>query len=150
MLDVPLIRNHSTDHGTEGVLYAIGNKFYTMEPPDRNNKPNFSCIPPGIYIVKRRWSQKYKVHYWVTEVEGRTVILMHSGNVGGDREKGLISHTWGCILLGLSRGHINGQRAVLSSRTAVRRFHALMGMQTFRLIIMEAEYGPGNTGNRAV
>ena len=147
MLDVPLIRDQSTNHGTLGILYALGRKFYTMEPPDRNNKPNLSSIPPGEYIVRRRWSQKYKEHYWVTEVQGRTVILMHSGNVGGDRENGLISHTWGCILLGLSKGYITGQRAVLSSRTAVRRFQTLMGMQTFRLIIMEAEYGYGLDSN---
>lgn len=143
MLDVPLIRDPSSNHGTEGFLYARGFRFYTMEPPDRGNRLNLSCIPPGIYIVKRRWSQKYKEHYWVTEVESRTVILMHSGNLGGDRLKGLISHTWGCILLGLSRGHIKGQRAILSSRTAVRRFQSLLGFATFRLIIMEAEYGSG-------
>ena len=141
MFNVPLIRQPGTDHGTEGAIYVLGHKFYTMEPPDRGNEPNHSCIPADTYIVKKRYSQKYGIHFWVTKVKGRTVILFHSGNVGGDRLKGLISHTWGCILLGLYRGTMKGQRAVLSSRTAVRRFQSLLGMDTFRLIIMEAEYG---------
>ena len=54
MLDVPLIRDQSTNHGTLGILYALGRKFYTMEPPDRNNKPNLSSIPPGEYILTIR------------------------------------------------------------------------------------------------
>ena len=145
MLQVPLIRQQTSDQGTEGILYACGHKFYTMEPPDRNNQPNISNIPPGSYVVERRWSQKYKDHFWVTEVKGRSFILIHPGNVGGDRAKGLRTHTWGCILLGLSRGSISGQRAVLNSKTAVRRFQSLMrasgGSESFKLHIMEAEYG---------
>jgi hypothetical protein len=116
-----------------------------MEPPDRNNQPNISCIPLGSYVVRARWSQKYKDHFWVTEVEGRSFILIHPGNVGGDRAKGLRAHTWGCILLGLSRGQSHGQRAVLSSRTAVRRFQNLIrisgGAESFKLHVMEDDYG---------
>ena len=141
MHEVPLIRYPSTDHGTPGFLYALGHKFHTMEPPDRGNETNHSCIPADTYIVKKRYSKKYGIHFWVTKVKGRTVILFHSGNVGGDRRKGFISHTWGCILLGLYTGVVNGQRAVLSSRTAVRRFQKLLNMETFILHIMEAEYG---------
>lgn len=141
MPQVILIRTNTSDHGTEGLLYAKGVRFYTMEPPDRNNQSNISSIPAGSYTVVKRWSQKYKVHYWMTEIPGRTVCLIHPGNVGGDRSMDLKTHTWGCLLLGLARGSVWGQRAILSSKTAVRRFTSLMAMETFKLHIMEAGHG---------
>ena len=141
MPQVTLLRTSTSDHGTEGLLYARGVRFYTMEPPDRNNQRNISSIPAGSYEVHKRWSRKYKIHYWITEIPGRTVCLIHPGNVGGDRSKKLRTHTWGCLLLGLARGTVHGQRAILSSKTAVRRFTSLMAMETFKLHILEAGYG---------
>ncbi|MCK5548301.1 MAG: hypothetical protein KAI64_04755 [Thermoplasmata archaeon] len=141
MDNVILIRTHTSDHGTEGLLFAKGQRFYTMEPPDRDNQVMISSIPAGTYTVIKRWSQKYKIHYWITKIPGRTVCLIHPGNVGGDRSKKLLTHTWGCLLLGLARGTVYNQRAILSSKTAVRRFTSLMAMETFKLYIMEATHG---------
>jgi hypothetical protein len=131
----------TSDHGTIGILACPEKGFScrTMEPPWKNNRSNHSCIPAGEYIVKIRMSPKYGKVYHVKDVDGRSYILYHSGNVGGDREKGLSSHTWGCILLGkyLGKLRIKGkiQRAVLYSKPTVRRFMELMEYQDFKLII---------------
>ena len=136
MHKVFIMREPSTDHGTMGMLGSTSNFFCnTLEPPDRDNAPNYSRIPAGTYLVKPRWSAKYQTHYWVTEVEGRSFILVHSGNLAGDRFKDLITHSWGCLLLGARRGWLNAQRAVLNSRPTVRSFKQSLGMQPFELII---------------
>ena len=132
-----LIREPSTDHGTRGMLGTTTQFFcHTIEPPARDNKPNYSCIPAGTYLVKPRYSRKYRAHYWLTEVEGRSFILVHSGNLGGDRLKGLITHTWGCLLLGARRGWLQGQLAVLNSKPTVRKFMTAMGAQPFELVVV--------------
>ncbi|MGA6925665.1 MAG: DUF5675 family protein, partial [Desulfosarcina sp.] len=65
----------------------------------------------------------------------RTFILTHTGNLAGDTEKGLITHTNGCILPGLGFGTYKDQWAVMSSRTAFRQFETAMGDQPFVLNI---------------
>ena len=141
MNNVTIIRTRRSDHGTEGVL--IFNDFicYTLELPWRENIRNLSCIPTGEYDVKIRISPKYGRIYWVMEVDGRTYILMHSGNWAGNVEKGLNTHTNGCILLGEKRGYLAGQRAVLLSRRAIRKFMDKLQEKDFKLhIIYALEY----------
>ena len=132
-----LFRIRRSDHGTEGVL-ALGDfRCFTLELPWHGNKRNLSCIPTGEYIVSIRISPKYGRIYWVMEVDDRSYILIHSGNWAGDSEKGLATHTSGCILLGEKRGYLNGQRAVLLSRKAIRRFMTKLNGMDFKLNIME-------------
>ncbi|WP_051947379.1 DUF5675 family protein [Muricauda sp. MAR_2010_75] len=64
----------------------------SLELPDLNNEVRKSRIPAGVYCCERRYSPKYKWHYWVKDVDGRTWILIHIGNYKDD--------TTGCILLG--------------------------------------------------
>ena len=97
-----------------------------------------SCVPAGEYHVRIRKSPKYGLVFWLEDVEGRTYILIHAGNFGGDRLKKLKTHTYGCILLGLKRGWLAGQRAVFCSRIAVHQFMEHMQDQPFRLEIQEA------------
>ena len=130
-----LIRTSTSDHGTEGIFVAPGFACYTLEPPWRDNQRSVSCIPEGEYDVVVRYSQKYKHVYWVTEVEDRTYILIHSGNFGGDISKGFKTHTNGCILLGKSKGMLGNQRAILNSRVIVRKFNNLMNFEPFKLEI---------------
>jgi hypothetical protein len=68
---------------------------------------------------------------------GRTYILIHSGNWAGDVSKDLNTHTNGCILLGMKRGYLAGQRAVLMSRTAIRKFMDRLDGANFKLHILE-------------
>ena len=120
-----LIRDESTSHGTRGALVAGARRWCVMEPPDRGNRPNRSCIPPGRYEVRPHHSPRFGRCLLVAGVPGRTHILIHTGNVGGDVEIGLHTHTLGCLLPGIQRGRIEVrgrvQRAVLGSRTAFRQ-----------------------------
>lgn len=132
-----LIRTESGDHGTFGrfLFPAIGYESYTAEPPWKNNQRSVSCVPAGEYIVQERMSPKYGSVYHVTDVEGRSWILHHSGNYAGDTTKGLKSHTMGCILHGQKLGFLGGQKAVLNSRFTMADLHFKSKMQTFKLII---------------
>ena len=133
-----IIRQRRSDHGTEGILISGSFSRYTLELPWRNNHTNISCIPSGTYPAQIRVSPKYGIIYWVQDVDGRTYILIHAGNWAGDVAKELRTHTYGCILLGTRRGWLNGQRAVLASRIAVRRFMHYFEKQPFILTIGEA------------
>jgi len=74
----------------------------------------------------------------VHDVPGRSSILIHPGNLAGDAEVGLDTHTQGCILVGErfglfanSRGLM--QRAVVVSRPAARTLHNAMRERPFAL-----------------
>ena len=51
-----------------------------MELGWQDNKKRISCIPAGNYICKRRYSDKYKDHFHVTNVPNRDFILIHPAN----------------------------------------------------------------------
>lgn len=134
---VNLFRFMRSDQGTLGKLYYGGFSCFTLELPWRDNKRNVSCIPSGEYDVRTRLSPRFGNVYWVTEVDNRSFILMHSGNWAGDVNKGFKSHVNGCILLGKQRGLLSGQIAVLNSRITIRRFMNILGGQPFSLKIYE-------------
>jgi hypothetical protein len=135
-----LIRARSTDQGTLGALMREdGSRLaWTMELPWRENRPRVSSIPPGApppgeYVCRLRRSPKFGSVYEVTGVVGRSLILMHPGNWGGDVSKGYRSHVLGCVLLGLYRGTREGQLAVMVSRPAVTRLEREMQGRPFTL-----------------
>ena len=63
---------------------------YTIELPWRENKKRMSCIPEGTYILRKRYSEKFKWHFVLLDVPNRSCILIHPAN---DAEKEL----QGCI-----------------------------------------------------
>lgn len=134
--NVIIIRGPSTDQGTFGTLYGP-NDFTckVCELPDRDNKTNISRIPAGRYSVIPYNSKRFGKVYLIENVDGRTYILTHSGNLAGDVSKGFRTHSHGCILLGKYFGNLNGQRAVLCSRQVIRSFRNLMGNKSFSLEI---------------
>jgi hypothetical protein len=136
-MKVILKRIDTSDHGTIGVLSAGDFASYTIEPPWRDNLPNQSCIPEGEYHCVWHHSPRYGWVYLVADVPGRSHILIHPGNLGGDREKGFHTHTLGCVLLGMKRGQlvVDGirQEAVLVSRPACRNFFEHMEQIPFQL-----------------
>jgi len=141
MKNVYLIRNKTSDMGTEGILITSdGYNCKTFELPWRDNRSNISCIPSGAYDVEVRWSQKYKKVYWVRKVPSRTYILIHSGNFAGDKEFGFKTHVAGCILLGKRFGTLGDQRAILNSRVAVRAFTSHMAWRPFKLQVIGGDY----------
>ena len=116
------------DHGTKqtlGRLFALENgqavyNCHTLELPWKNNAFQVSCIPPGTYKVVKRYSEKFKNHFHITDVTGRTYILIHSGNYYTD--------ILGCILVGKGLADINkdGLKDVTQSRNALADLLALM------------------------
>ena len=67
--------------GTNGYLECNGKTICnTIELPWKNNKPRVSCIPEGKYILKKRYSNKFKGHIEITGVKGRGAILFHPAN----------------------------------------------------------------------
>lgn len=63
----------------------------TLEPPWLDNAANKSCIPEGVYTVRRDTTGRHQ-WYRLDKVPGRTDIEMHEGIVPG--------HSNGCILIG--------------------------------------------------
>ena len=95
-----LIRDSFTDKSTLGKLYLNGDFYgHTLELDWVNNERRISCIPNGVYGVRKRGgeeSSKYKYqHLEVLDVPQRDNILFHVGNYPKD--------TLGCILVGNTR-----------------------------------------------
>jgi hypothetical protein len=133
-----LIRLETSDEGTFGLLLYDHNRFlFTGELPWRGNEKGKSCIPTGTYQVQMRTSHRFGRCYEIQDVSERTHILLHNGNWCGDDELGFRTHVDGCVLLGLSRGRLDGQNAVFSSRRARHKFEAEMDGRPFELEIME-------------
>ncbi len=87
---------HRTYHaeGTNGLLTMGANSeplCYTIELPWRNNELNRSCIPEGTYVLKRRYSLKFRWHLEVKDVPGRSYILIHPANHAARELKGCIA-----------------------------------------------------------
>ena len=140
-----LTRDETSDHGTLGRLRLGADEalLHAIEPPWRDNRRNVSCIPAGRYLCVPHVSPRFGRCLLVSGVPGRSHILFHAGNVGGDRSLGLHTHTHGCLLPGLRRGGLvvaadggrRRQKAVLASRTALRHLMAWAGDRPFPLEI---------------
>lgn len=126
-----------------GYMTLEGDWWYSLELPDRDNNQNVSRVNAGEYTCKVRYSPHFKrLTFWLQDVEGRTYVLIHGANFAGDVAKGYQSHLNGCIALGKGLGKIknkfgNYQKAVLTSRTAVREFMDALDNEEFKLIIKD-------------
>jgi len=143
MKKVYLYRGQSSDEGTFGIVAFENKRWYSLELPFKNNQKDISSIFQGEYVCKIRYSPRFKrLTYHLQNVKNRTYILIHSANFAGDTEKGYQSHLNGCIAFGKGRGKIKNkfgkyQKAILTSRTAVREFMQALGKKEFKLIIGE-------------
>lgn len=67
--------------GVNGTLFYKGAAICdTIELPWKENKRRISCIPEGIYEVRKRYSVKFKNHLQLINVSGRSAILIHPAN----------------------------------------------------------------------
>ena len=123
-----LQRLEESDEGTFGYLYLPSGKWYhTIELPWRDNQPRISRIPAGSYNATLQYSPSFGRKLYRlddSQTAPRSVILIHVANWAGDKAKGLRSDVLGCIGVGMKRGKLNGQEAVLSSGKALELIHA--------------------------
>lgn len=127
-----------TEHGTFGRLITDGLQLFTGELPWRENRQLVSCIPPGDYYCPWTFSPRFERYtYLVSEVPGRGGIRFHAANFMGDETVGLRAELNGCISLGERLGFIDGQRALMLSAPATKRFEQHMGYDPFKLRILE-------------
>jgi hypothetical protein len=132
-----IVRNPDNDQGTLGSVYINFKRFcFSIELPDRNNISKYSRIPAGTYKCVWHKSPKFGWCYLLLGVPGRSFILIHPANWAGDSKKGFRCNLHGCIGLGMRRGRLSGQQAVLASRLAVNKFNCVMGKQPFMLTIV--------------
>ncbi len=128
------------DQGTPGLVLRDGELVCrTMELPWRDNRPNVSRIPPGRYVCRylaRSASGHYHDVYHVTGIPHRAGILIHRGNWAGDRERGLRTDSWGCLLACSRFGRLLGQLAGLVSAGGLARLHAATGRRDFFLEVL--------------
>jgi hypothetical protein len=124
-----LTRLETGKAGTFGALRIDKSLFsWTLEPPDRWNTPDESCIPAGQYLVAWHNSATHGKTIEVLSVPGRVGILFHAGNVVG--------HTRGCIILGETIFKLHGDRALKNSGQTFERFlNRLRGHDTASLTI---------------
>lgn len=129
-------RLESSNEGTFGLLMVDSLTLFTGELPWRNNESDISCIPIGTYKGLWTYSNRFKREmYLIGPVDGRAGIRIHSANFMGDTAYGFKRQLNGCIALGEKIGLINGQKGLLLSRPAIRRFESYMNKEPFILEI---------------
>ena len=95
-------------------------KCLTLELPYKNNKPEISCIPEGLYTVKKITRPDGRPGLHVQDVPGRTAILIHTGNFAAGDHPDIL----GCILVGLKYAYINSD-GHLDIADSTKAFNAL-------------------------
>lgn len=148
MSPIILTRGHAFEMGTFGKWHMPdGFECCICEPPWKGNKIGQSCIPPGVYTLERRNSEvvrrttggRYTKGWEVTDVPGRSWVMIHPGNV--------IEDTEGCLMPGDEFGGWttpNGYRwAVLHSHKAFDQLMSVLGgadSWTLQIRYMNPEY----------
>ena len=128
-----LYRFPSRPDGTFGALCdADANGIFpfcvTVERPWADNRPQESCIPLGEYLCKRVNSPKFGETFEITNVPGRTHILIHKGNYYTD--------SIGCLIVASQWEPINGVNAIQGSGNAFAEFMGRIGADNeFKLVI---------------
>jgi hypothetical protein len=131
MKHAALVRYFQNEQSTLGCFNIQGLDaplFWTIERPWLNNKVGQSCIPQGRYLVKPFSGMKYKDVYEITDVEGRTAILIHAANKASELQ--------GCVALGLATGYMGDELAVMSSQAALNKMITIMEYESFTLDVI--------------
>lgn len=122
-MKITLQRGKGTEHGTHGVLIGDGSILcFTLEEPWKDNEPRVSCIPEGVYQCKKHNGAKFSNVWEITNVPGRSAILIHAGNTLAD--------TSGCVLVGMGFD----ADGLIHSRAALMKLRSLLP-DTFTLTI---------------
>lgn len=124
-----------TPLGVFGRCYIEGQELFTVERPWLNNERSISCIPEGRYTCSPRFYNKggYEA-IEITQVPGRTNVLLHKGNTMHDLA--------GCIAITAKLGCVEGIWGGINSREAFQILMDHYGTQDFVLDIVR--YEPNN------
>ena len=134
--DVLLTRLDQSAQGTFGRFSAGALSLYTGELPWLENAPSVSCIPAGTYRCVWTNSPRFgRPMYLVDGVRSRAGIRFHAANLMGAAP--YRSQLNGCIALGERLGHLDGQKALLLSAPAIRRFEQHFAGKPFTLEITD-------------
>lgn len=98
----------------------------TIERPWLENRQNVSCVPEGAYTLRKRRSAvvertsggEFESGWEITDVPGRTLIMIHPGNWATDVE--------GCVAVGDSFDPDMRQAMVYNSRRAFRSLMSVL------------------------
>ncbi len=119
------------DQGTFGKLYLPDLTLETVELPWRHNQLGVSCIPEGVYQIRRgTFSRGGYPNFELLDVPNRSAIEFHRGNRAADLR--------GCIAPGLRTGCVGGNWAVLDSTEAFEQFMAAMRGQEIATLTIRA------------
>lgn len=80
--------------GTNGTIKNAKTKQWicnTIELPWKDNQKLVSCIPEGRYELKTRYSRRFRNHFIVQGVKGRSLILIHPANDAARELRGCIA-----------------------------------------------------------
>lgn len=127
-----LLRTERLADGVFGELIGVdvSLRLVTMEDDWRDNAPRLSCIPAGLYLLKRTIYHKHGYEtFEVTGVKGRSRILIHPANTEEDVE--------GCIGVGMRRGFLHVAKDEDTGATNVTK-HAVVGSKHAFGLFMEA------------
>ncbi len=140
MTRLTLLRDKPEAERTFGVLmHGQLVLCQTMEPGDEDTMAPrvapgwYRCEPHGWGAEAVRYKQTWALvghdvsHFPEPGVK-RSAVLLHAGN--------LDEHTRGCILVGMRRGELNGEPALLDSRVAMDALRDLIGFHPFGLSIV--------------
>jgi hypothetical protein len=132
-LSVSLTRNIDNGVETLGTLTTNDKGFQcrTLERSYKNNLPNISAIPTGIYQCQYKFMLRdLAYHYQVMNVPNRTGIFLHAGNYFFDSK--------GCIILGSLPQDLNhdGQQDLINTKQLVSNFEKAMNYKPFILQIL--------------
>jgi len=120
--------------GTLEVRDISGNVYFSgvsIELPWKSNRQNVSCIPIGVYKLKKRYSEKHKNHFHVLDVLDREMILIHTANYARELQ--------GCIAPGSRHADIDmdGWLDVINSRISLNKLLAELPNETELIITDE-------------
>lgn len=129
---ITIKRISETEDGTFGVILDGRVPFaLTLEDEWKDNQVGISCIPVGTYTCKRKMFNRggYET-FEITNVLGRTHILLHRGNDEDDTE--------GCPLIAEKFDKLNNKTAILSSKEGFAEFmERLQDVDEFLLHIID-------------
>lgn len=141
-LNGTLVRENCENGCITGTLKIGDFECKTLELEWNDNTPNKSCIPvkKTPYVCKRVNSPRFGNTFEVSNVEGRTHVLFHSGNFP--------KNTSGCILLGME---VNDKNYLTQSKVAVKAFmEELQGYNQFSLTIIDETGTCSSSSSRSI